>query len=138
MDLFTVHPDSVNDMWPLIQPHLLQFEQSIGTASAEEIRLQAIDGQAQIWGVATPDGVRGVCITRIHETPRNKFCSIWAAIGNEVFQDILKVYAEIEKWALDNGCTAMEISGRRGWMRVLPGYKEAAVVMHKDLIGVRH
>lgn len=136
--LFTIPSASVDTVWPSIEPLLSAFEASMGTASAEEIRTQAREGYAQIWGVATPQGVKGVCVTRIHETPRNRFCSIWVAYGNDVFGDLMTVYQAIEDWASELGCTAVQINGRRGWQRVLPGFKETAVVLEKSLIGVKH
>jgi len=44
-----------------------------------------------------------------------------------------KVYLEIEKWARAVKCVSIGINGRKGWLRVLPGFKQTAVVIEKDL-----
>ena len=136
--LFTIMPEAIDEHWGLVGPLLEEFERETGTASAEEIKDQARNGLSQVWGLATPAGVRGVCVTRVHVTPRNRFCSIWVAQGSNVFGDLLRVYDAIETWAQSVGCTAMHIHGRRGWKRILPGYREVAVVLEKSLVGVKH
>jgi hypothetical protein len=40
---------------------------------------------------------------------------------------------EIERWAMSINCVAMEIRGRKGWVRALPEFKQTGVLLEKDL-----
>jgi hypothetical protein len=39
----------------------------------------------------------------------------------------------IEAWARARGCAGVEIEGRAGWQRVLPGYARDDVILRKEL-----
>jgi hypothetical protein len=44
----------------------------------------------------------------------------------------LPVYREvIEPWFWSQGCAWIDINGRKGWKRVMPGYEEVAVTLRK-------
>jgi hypothetical protein len=39
----------------------------------------------------------------------------------------------IESYARASGCAAVRIMGRRGWARVLDGYRTKRIILEKDL-----
>ena len=41
--------------------------------------------------------------------------------------------ARLEDYAKGEGCRAMRIYGRRGWLRILPDYRQIAIVAEKQL-----
>ncbi|MEC9266706.1 MAG: hypothetical protein VX464_11655 [Pseudomonadota bacterium] len=54
-------------------------------------------------------------------------------LGGGDLDELRGIEARIEKFARANGFLRLEIIGRRGWSRVLPGYEEAAVILRKEL-----
>ena len=43
------------------------------------------------------------------------------------------IQQEIEKFAKYNQCDAIEVAGRKGWLRKLKGYKQKIYLMSKEL-----
>lgn len=120
--------------WPHIAPHLERFARECRTASAEDIRADVKAALKQLWGYYRGDCLLGVAVTETFPTLRGQICRIWAAAGSEAEGgEILEVFAEIEKWARELGCAVIEIRGRLGWKRVLPGFQQVAVILEKEL-----
>lgn len=70
-------------------------------------------------------------VTTIIRYPRKTTCLILAAGGDlDVLRRDLPL---VEAWAKENGCDAMEVMGRKGWLRALPDYEQAQVHVRKDL-----
>ena len=71
---------------------------------------------------------------------RRKFCTIVALGGRDprsgsgAGPDRWSMLIDrIEQFAMDEGCDSVVIQGRRGWSRVLPGYREVAVVLERNI-----
>lgn len=61
----------------------------------------------------------------------------WA--GGEMVKEFLPFLTFIEEWAMQNGCSRLEIKGRVGWAKLLAsqGYHQSHVVLSKNLIKTR-
>jgi hypothetical protein len=55
----------------------------------------------------------------------------WLAGGD--LEEIKEWMPMIERCARDLGCHRLTIAGRRGWLRALPGFREQATEITKDL-----
>lgn len=131
--VFALGADQVEDVWPLLEPHLRRVERETATVSVAALKALALNCEAQVWGVQDGRGnVTGACVTRVYESAGSRFCTIFVAAGHlmPVLPDGILV---IEDWARGLGCRAIEIIGRKGWERVLPGYAQRAVVLEKTL-----
>ncbi len=134
-NVFAVHISEVDELWDKIEPHLKRFERETQTTTAETIRAQALRNDAQIWGFQRGPDVLGVCVTKVYKHDNGLYCTVWAVVGelDDIIDDGL---AMIERWAQSNGCVAIELIGRKGWLRRLPQYRQRAVVLEKDLRGL--
>jgi hypothetical protein len=65
------------------------------------------------------------------QEPGRLVCLVWLASGD--LQPLLERYVDIEAWAAREGAVVMRIQGRAGWLRVLPGFKHAGVILEKEL-----
>jgi hypothetical protein len=87
----------------------------------EDVLRVVLAGDAQFW----PQDDAAL-VTEIIDYPQRRTLRFWLAGGN------LETLQELEigaiEWSRLWGCTASEIIGRRGWVRALNGYKEAATV----------
>lgn len=133
-NFFAVHPKDVERARPAFEPLLNEFCEKTCLVNAEEVLRQAKTMDAQLWGYHDGERLRGVVATRIHATALGKLCSLWVCIGIDADELMGGFYAEIERWARSIGCYAMEIVGRPGWVRKLPGFKKKAVVLEKRLM----
>lgn len=133
-EVFTIPSHMVDDYWPALEPHLERFERETQTTTAENLRVELLGATMQCWGLKTGNDIDGVVLTQVYRTARGDICCIYAAAGTEQIKgDIKKLFAEIEKFARELGCVALEIIGRKGWQRVLPGFKQTAVKLEKPL-----
>lgn len=130
---FAVQSHEVAAYWEHLLPVLLAIEDETDQVTAEDVLRQAASGQAQLWAYAEDGRVVAVAATRVHEMSRGKLCTIWVAVGFGHLGIFNDAHAEIENWARSIGCYAIEIVGRPGWMRALPGYHRKAVVIEKPL-----
>lgn len=55
----------------------------------------------------------------------------WLAGGD--LDEILQLVPELEEYAKYSYCHRVMVSGRRGWLKVLDGYREHGVKLSKDL-----
>ena len=97
-----------------------------GTHRPADVLDLVISGHAQLWA---NEGAAGV--TQLVPTPIANICRYWLGGGE---MDALKALDEpIEAWAREQGCTRIEIQGRRGWERALRGYRHRGVVLTREL-----
>ena len=87
----------------------------------EDVLRVVLAGDAQFW----PES-NAALITEIIDYPQRRTLRFWLAGGDLETPRDLEV-AAIE-WSKNWGCSASEIVGRRGWVRALKGYEEAATV----------
>lgn len=134
IEVFTVQPHEIETWAGRLLPHLERFELETQRTDALTLLRQAARAERQLWGVRSDAEVIGVLVTEIYDTTHSRVCWIWAAAGTESQAgDMQRVYEAIERWAREMGCKSIGINGRKGWLRVLPGFKQTAVVMEKEL-----
>ena len=61
-----------------------------------------------------------------------KVCVITACGGSDMTR-WLPLIDGVEAYAREEGCKCVRIYGRKGWLRVLDGYRTKHVIMDKDL-----
>lgn len=132
--LFTVKPQDIEAVRPWLQPFLEDFARKTCLVSAEDVLEQAKHCECQLWSYHDGEKFRGVVATRIHTNAAGKVCSLWVCIGLDAEEIMEGMHAEIERWAREIGCYALEIVGRAGWERKLKGYRRSAVVLEKRLM----
>lgn len=109
---------------------LSQVERAVAyqdTHTLGDVAREIIDGKAQHWR-----GEKSEIVTEIKSFPLVKVCRIWLA-GGDMDELVNVMLPDVEAWAKDNGCTRVEIVGRKGWKRALPEYREPYAVLHKEL-----
>lgn len=55
------------------------------------------------------------------------------ALGGGDMDDVKEIVKEIEDFAKNRHFNAVDILGREGWHRVLPGFKKKAVLLRKEI-----
>lgn len=105
------------------------LEHSGGTHRFEHVRDAVIRGELQYW-----QSGNSFVITELETYPLRRVCHMF--LGGGSLDGVRDIIREIEPWALTQGCSAVTMAGRRGWLRsflVGDGYAERWVGMAKEL-----
>jgi hypothetical protein len=115
---------------------LLRAIRRTDLAGFAEVERDVLAGQALLWLAlsGTRDDVKidAVATTRLELTDAGKVCVITACEGKDMAR-WLPLIRGIEDYARAEGCRCVRIFGRKGWLRVLVGYRQTHVVIDKAL-----
>lgn len=126
MQVSLVPADLVEGLWPRIFPHLSRAaEYTFGRYEPEDIIDFVLSGEAHLWVVLDEDDIVGVTITRFWQYPRKKCLDLVFLSGDDGFSWKDDMLTMLQHWARDNGCDAIEASGRLGLARAFrdDGYR---------------
>lgn len=123
-------------VWPLAEPHLKRAMRfADGEFTLDEAQEAVRQGRFQLWlAWDAPQGrALGAGVTEIFDYPRKRVCFLvlWASDApRAAWLDGLDA---VERWAKEQGCAAMRLLGRKGWARVLDGYRPQYTVFVRSL-----
>jgi hypothetical protein len=127
VDLLCVNPADVAKTWPIARDLIKAAIERTELSDFADIEKAVLDGRQLLW-LAISDRVEAAATTSL---ARN-VCTLVACSGHQR-ERWLPLFAKIEKYAKDEGCHTMRIYGRKGWERVLDGYKAEYVILEKSL-----
>ena len=109
-------------------PWLAEAVDSYGrTHGKDDVWREIEAGDAQFWPFPS-----SAIVTNINKYPTGlKEFRFWLAGGD--LDELQAAEPHLAAYAKGLGCQSITICGRRGWVRSLPGYREAATLMSKDL-----
>lgn len=132
--LICVPPGVVDQVWPRIFG-LIKFAMKKGeVGSFESIEDAVLSGRVLVWVAwdgESPD-IEAAAITELQRTEWRKVCCILACAGAHMDRWI-HLLGTIEKYAKDEGCSAVRVIGRNGWEKLLPSYRRKRVLLEKIL-----
>jgi GNAT superfamily N-acetyltransferase len=119
--------------WPAVRPLIAQAcEASRGKWTAEALRKEIEERNAQLWAIYKDEELQAVIVTSIENYPGKRVVTAPIVVGKDR-GDWMQHFLEIEDWARQNGCQAVELIARPGWARVLKDYELTHVKLEKDL-----
>ncbi|MGU3536809.1 hypothetical protein [Methylobacterium sp. A54F] len=125
----TIVPDGPLSAWLYAhcQPYLqAALDRDIGTHDLDDVWAMIRAGTAQLW--VTPNSAT---VSVMETFPRKRMLMVWLSGGR--LEEILQVEADIRTWAKAQSCDLVCVTGRRGWLRALTGYREASTAMVRAL-----
>lgn len=111
-------------VWPWLERAIAVYGE---TDTVETLWSKIARGECNLW--TTPNAAVLSSIEVYSTGMKELRC--WLAGGD--LAEIQAIEPAIAYYGKENGCSLMAISGRRGWLRALDGYKEACVIMTKGL-----
>lgn len=126
-ELICVDPARVSEFWPFAGPMIRAAVERTNLSAFEDIEKQVLAGEQLLW-LAWSEQIEAAATTHLS---RN-VCTLTACSGHQR-ERWLPLFETIEKYARDEGCHTMRIYGRRGWERVLDGYRVEHVILEKGL-----
>ncbi len=97
-----------------------------------DVEQDVLSGGALLWLVWEDPIVLGATVTQIITQDNRKICMV-VACGGEDGRSWVHLISKIEDYARNEGCELSRIVGRKGWMKLLPDYKESRVILEKAL-----
>lgn len=125
--LVCVDPARISEIWPAAKGLIRSAIERTGLSEFADIEREVLVGDQLLW-LAWSDRIEAAATTHLS---RN-VCTLTACGGHER-ERWLPLFAKIEQYARDEGVKVMRLYGRKGWQRVLEGYRSEYIVLEKDL-----
>lgn len=93
------------------------------------VRQMILSNEAQLWSTEN-----GCCVTILSTFPLRTIMQVWLLGGD--FEEVFETHADnVERYARNNNCDVLFVTGRRGWVRRLEphGYTEMGAVVARKL-----
>lgn len=132
MELVCVDPKRVGEVWPLVEPLLRSAIERTGLSAFCDVEYDILFGDALVWLAWNGTAIEAAASTVLQQTDAGLVCLVTACGGTDMHR-WLPLLGRIEEYARDEGCHCARIVGRKGWLRVLDGYRETNVIMDKAL-----
>ena len=130
--------EDVERVWPFVEPHIVAACDAVTTEITPEfIHAEALADRRTLWAIIDTDDpfpFLAAFATGERLTTRGRVVFIDVLGGRERQRWLEPCLAELEAQAKAMGAVSIEIEGRRGWKRVLPGYREVRVTLEKELV----
>lgn len=127
VDLICVPPKEVDQVWQYAGPMIRAAIEQTNLSDFADIEKAVFAGEQLLW-LAISDKIEAAATTHLS---RN-VCTLTACSGHQR-ERWMPLLGMVENYARNEGCHTMRLYGRRGWERVLSGYRVEHVVMEKSL-----
>ncbi|HEY7246269.1 MAG TPA: hypothetical protein VH678_20540 [Xanthobacteraceae bacterium] len=128
-----VDPKFVREVWPFVK-HLIVAAMHRGDLSSFlGLERSVMAEGALLWLVISRGKIAAAAVTELQQTEWRKVC-VLVACGGERMREWLPLIAGIEKFARQEGCSAVRIFGRKGWQRVLTDFCAKRIILEKEII----
>ena len=128
--IIKVPQDDLHIVWNEVEPLIKKALDD--TYTARDILDGLVKNAFQLF-ISWEDKVESAVITEVIQYPQKKVCRYFLAGGSNINNWLEPIQQEIEKFAKYNQCDAIEVAGRKGWLRKLKGYEQKIYLMSKKL-----
>jgi hypothetical protein len=129
--LVCIDPARIDEMWPHVRDKIRAAVERTGLCSFADIESDVLTGMQLVWIAWNGSEIMAAATTQLVK-PYDKVCVLTACSGYDREQ-WLPLFKQIEDYAKAEGCRTMRIFGRKGWERVLDGYRVEHVILEKGL-----
>lgn len=104
------------------------LEFSGGTHDSDDVAYAIINSKMQLWPAKD-----GCLVTELLQYPKKKVLHIFLAGGK--LEALTDMHDAVMQWSKAQGCTALTLSGRKGWVRALEkfNWKPTLVALTKEI-----
>jgi hypothetical protein len=133
-----VSPDDVSVVWETIEEYIQgAIDHSQGEATLEDYYEHLSTGDMQLWLAVDKSNILACMVTQIAPYPSKRVLRI-IAIGGIEMERWIQFLPDVEHWALNMGCTSLEVWGRKGWLKILRDWECSYHILTKDLTARMH
>lgn len=130
--LLCVAPSMVPEIWPYAGPMIRRATER-GGGDFDRTETEVLAGLQLLWIVSDDGALQAAATTQLVNEGQGKACIIVACSGRQS-ERWLPLIVGIEDYAKAEGCKTMRVIGRKGWERVLSGYRAKYVTLEKEII----
>ena len=132
MRLAVVPPENLGLVWQKVEPLLKPaIDQSGGRYTVDSTRSAITKRDMQLWIAFTEDGdILAAMTSCITVYPSLTMLAV-VHCGGRMMGLWLHSMSQVETWAKEQGCEGVEIAGRAGWEKALPGYAKAGTLIER-------
>jgi hypothetical protein len=131
-ELCCVDPAQVASIWPHVAHLVRRAMARGGMGRFADVERDVLGANAYLWLAIEQGAVLAAAVTQVTQQHDHRLCTIVACGG----RDLARwggLIAGLEDYARAESCARIEISGRPGWRRRLPGYRLRKIVIAKEL-----
>ena len=131
--LICVDPAQAHEFWPHVASLIKAAMEKGRLSSFTDVEHSVRDGRALLWLAWNGETIKAAAVTELSRANGETFCTIVACGGHDRSQ-WLHLIEGLEAYGKTQGCAAMRIYGRRGWLKLLPEYRTTRVLLEKPLV----
>lgn len=129
-----VSPKDAVKIWDKVSPMLQRVvDQTEGELQPKDFLHNIVNKHMHLWIVIEKQNIVIVVITQIINYPNKKILRIIALAGKNFKEAYNQFNSMIESFAIESGCSGLELWGRKGWKKMLPEWKSNYIVFTKNL-----
>mgnify|MGYP003121734667 FL=1 len=123
--------EDINYVWEQVEPLI---ERALDDSyTARDVLDGIIRNSFQLFISWENDKVECAVVTEVADYPRKRILRYVLAGGNNLENWLEPIQEKIEEFATNNYCQAIEVAGRKGWLRKLKGFEQKIYIMSKQL-----
>ena len=130
--LLCIDPQQVAQFWLYVGPLIKSAMEKGRLSDYADVEHSVRNGSALLWIAWNGEKIKAAAVTELGQANGEKFCTIVACGGSERGR-WLHLLAGLEAYGKAEGCVAMRVYGRRGWLKLLPEYRATRVLLEKKL-----
>jgi len=128
-----VQPEDVEYVWDKVEPILARaVSRSEGELKTDDILDFISEGDMQLWIVSENKEIIAALVTQIITYPQKRILRL-VSLAGEDFNKFKHFLDRVQSFAIQRGCTALELWGRKGWKKLLPEWDSKYIVYTKDI-----
>ena len=129
-----LEPEDVECVWDKVEPILARVvSRSEGELETDDIFDLVAEGRMQLWIVVKDKESIAALVTQIITYPQKRVLRLVSLAGEGIQEFIHFLDTIVLSFAIQKGCTALELWGRKGWKKLLPEWKSEYIVYTKDI-----
>ncbi len=136
MKAYLLRPEDIAHVWDNVATLLSTVTQHAeGEMEPADYLESLTHGDMQLWIAIEEKEIIIAMVTQIIPYPRKKVLRVIAIAGERFIEAHKRFNDIVETFAVNVGCSSMELWGRKGWKKMLPEWKDSYIVFTKDLKG---
>jgi len=123
--------EDINYVWQQVKPLVIRALDD--TYTARDVLDGIILNKFQLFISWNNNKVESAVVTEVADYPRKRILRYVLAGGDNLDNWLESIQNKIEEFAINNYCQAIEVAGRKGWLRKLKGFEQKIYIMSKEL-----
>ena len=129
-----ISPEDAVKIWDRVGPMLQKVvDHTEGELQPEDFLDNIVNKYMHLWLAVEDADILMAMVTQIIEYPRRKTLRIIALSGKNFKETHSQFNDMIESFAIQAGCSGLELWGRKGWKKMLPDWENNYIVFTKNL-----